>query len=253
MIEVAIKAAKLAGEALEYYFETLLEKEEKEDKSIVTKADLEADKIILREIKEKFPDHNILSEETGSSDNGSEYTWVIDPLDGTMNFSRGLPVFATSIALFKGKEPVLSTVYNPITKSLYQAESGKGAFLNGERVQVSDVQELPKSIVTLGRARDAASKEKTLDLYNKLYFKVYSQRILGSSAMELSWVASGVLEAFVSMGLKKWDVAGGILLVIEAGGKVTDFSGVALSDEDPYFLASNGKVHRELLDVLKNP
>lgn len=251
-LEVAIKAARLAGETLEYYFETLIEKEEKEDKSIVTKADLEADKIILKEIKENFPDHNILSEETGLVDNGSDYVWVIDPLDGTTNFSRGLPVFATSLALFKSEEPVLSVVYNPITNSFYQAEVGKGAFLNGEKIQVSDVETLPKSIVTLGRARGDADKETTLDIFNKLYLKLSSQRILGSSALELSWVASGRLEGFISIGLKKWDVAGGLLLVSEAGGKITNFAGDSITDTDTNFVASNGKIHEELLEALKS-
>ena len=250
-LEVAVKAAKIAGETLEYYFETLIEKEEKEDKSIVTKADLEADKIILKEIKEKFPDHNILSEETGLVDNGSEYDWVIDPLDGTTNFSRGLPVFATSIALFNSKEAVLSVVYNPITNSLYHAEAEKGAFLNGERIKVSDAENLSKAIVTLGRARDAENKEKTLDIFNKLYFKAYSQRIMGSSALEICWVAAGRLEGFISVGLKKWDVSGGTLIVKEAGGKITNFSGQELSEEDKYFVATNGRIHKELLDILK--
>jgi|SRR3989344_1933734 len=249
-LEVAVKAAKIAGETLEYHFETFLEHELKEDKSIVTKADLDADKIILKEIEDNFPDHNILSEEGGLIDKESDYTWLIDPLDGTTNFARGVPHFSTSIALQKNEEIQVSVVYNPITNSLFHAEKNTGTYWNEEKVKVSEIDSLEKSIITTGRARDSKSKEKTLDIYNKLYFKVYSQRIMGSSAIELAWVASGRLESFISVGLKRWDVAGGLLLVTEAGGKVTDFKGEKLNPNDSYFVASNGRIHRELLDIL---
>ncbi|OGY25090.1 MAG: hypothetical protein A2Z11_04565 [Candidatus Woykebacteria bacterium RBG_16_43_9] len=251
MIEVAIKAAKLAGEKLEYYFETILEHEEKDDKSLVTKADLDAEKIILELLKENFPTHKILSEETGEIGGGSDYTWLIDPLDGTLNFTRGLPNFATSIALVKGETPLLSVVYNPVTKSLYHAQSGEGAFWNDERIKVSDVKDPNKAIITLGRARDEQNKKKTLEILNKLYFKTH-QRIIGSSTLELAWVAAGKTEGFISVGLKGWDVMGGLLLVEEAGGKITDYQGETLGEDKQYFIASNGKIHEELLDILRS-
>ena len=251
-LDVALKAATLAGERLEYYFETSLEHHEKEDKSPVTKADLEADEIIIKELKAVTPQYNILSEESDEINNNSEYTWVVDPLDGTTNFSRGLPVFATTLALIKGDDIVLAVTYNPITNSKFSAQSGKGALWNGERMKVSSEENFEKSIVTLGRARDEESKKKTLSTFNSIYFNSH-QRILGSSALELAWVASGRTEAFVCIGLNNWDVAAGILLVKEAGGKITNFDGkdIVLS-RDKDFLATNGKIHDELLQQIKN-
>ncbi|OGY26886.1 MAG: hypothetical protein A2864_00355 [Candidatus Woykebacteria bacterium RIFCSPHIGHO2_01_FULL_39_12] len=248
-LETAIKAAKLAGERLEYYFETIIEHEEKEDKSLVTKADLEAEEIIVKTLKEAFPSHNIFSEESGDLGIKSDYTWVLDPLDGTLNFTRGLPIFATSIALVKDNHPLLSVTYNPVIKSLYYSEKGKGAFWNEERMRVSDNKDPFKAIITIGRARDIKNKEKTNEILNKVYFKTH-QRILGSSALELAWLAAGRTEAFISVGLKNWDVYGGLLLVEEAGGKITDFQGRPLGDDKQYFLASNGKIHEEFLSIL---
>lgn len=251
MLETAIKAAKLAGEKLEYYFETILEHEEKADKSFVTKADTEADQIIIDLIKKNFPEHQILTEENGSIGGQGEYLWVVDPLDGTLNFTRGLPMFSTSIAVVKENEPVVAVVYNPITNSLFTAEKGKGAFWNGEKIQVSEINSVEEAIVSMGRARDSDNKEKTLGIYNKFYPKLKSQRVLGSAALELAWVASGRLEGFVSVGLKKWDCFAGILLVKEAGGKVTDFSGKDWTSEETHFVASNSKIHQGLLKIIQ--
>ncbi|MEX0616403.1 MAG: inositol monophosphatase [Candidatus Woykebacteria bacterium] len=251
-LEVAIKAAKIAGETLEYHFETLLERKQKEDKSLVTKADLEADDIIIKEIKENFPTHAILSEEKGLIDGDEKYLWVIDPLDGTTNFARGIPVFSTSIAFLEEGEAKISVVYNPVTNSLFTAEKDNSAYWNGEKLQVSEISDLSKSLVSIGRARDVENKEKMSGIFNKLYFKISSQRILGSAALELAWVASGRLEGFISVGLQNWDVAGGLLLVSEAGGKITNFNGDSLGKDDKHFVASNGRIHNELLETLKS-
>lgn len=252
MLETAIKAAKLSGEKLEYYFETILEKEEKEDKSFVTKADTEADEIIISLIKENHPGHQILTEENGLIGEKSEFTWVIDPLDGTLNFTRGIPIFSTSIAVLQNDIPVIAVVYNPITNSLYCAEKGKGATWNGEKMSVSDIASLDSSIVSMGRARDSENKSRTLEIYNKFYHQLKSQRVLGSAALELAWVASGRLEGFISVGLKGWDCFGGVLLIEEAGGKLTDFSGKPWGSTCSHFVASNGKVHEGLLGIINS-
>lgn len=252
MLETAIKAAKLAGEKLEYYFETLLEHEEKADKSFVTKADTEADQIIIDHIQANFPSHQILTEENGTIGEESEYIWVVDPLDGTLNFTRGIPFFCTSIAVVHKGEPIVSVIYNSVTRSLFQAEAGKGAFLNGEKITVSEISDTKDAIVSLGRARDPENKIKALSFYNKIYHALKSQRILGSAALELAFVASGRLEGFISVGLQGWDCFGGVLLVKEAGGQVTDFSGKDWSNQDKYFLASNGRIHDQVLALLRN-
>jgi len=250
MLETAITAAKLAGETLEYYFETVFEHEEKDDKSVVTKADLEADKVIIKTIQAKFPNHSILTEENGLIGKESRFKWIIDPLDGTLTFSRGIPIFAVSIALQEDAETKLAVVYNPAIKSLFQAEKGRGAFWNEERVAVSTRDWQSDVVVTLGRGWGQKEKEKTFEIYKKLFYKAKSERIFGSAALELAWVASGRTEAFVSVGLKNWDVLAGLLLVSEAGGKITDFAGKEITDESQYIVASNGKIHEELLEVI---
>ncbi len=252
MIETAIKAAKMAGEKLEYYFETILEKEEKEDKSFVTKADREADEIIINLIKETYPNHQIVTEENGTLGDKNEYSWFVDPLDGTLNFTRGLPIFATSIAVVRNAEPIAAVIYNPITNSLYTAEKGKGAFWNGERILVSETTELKDSIVSMGRSRSPENKEKALGFYNRFYHQLKSQRVLGSSALELAWVAAGRLEGFISVGLNSWDFFGGVLLVQEAGGLVTDLDGKPWSSACTHFLASNGRIEKDLLRVINS-
>lgn len=250
-LDVAIKAAKKAGEILDHHFETALEHEHKEDKSIVTKADIESDEVVIAEIQKSFPDHQIHSEERGVVGDNSEFVWAIDPLDGTMNFVRGIPIFSTSIALLKEDDPIVAVIYNPVTKSLFTAEKGEGAFWNEERMTVSNTKELANSVVSIGRARDKDNKQKTLAIYNKLYFNILSQRVLGSAALELAYTASGRLEGFISVGLKKWDVAAGILLISESGGKITDYEGGSVDNEQIHFVATNGRIHDELLDILK--
>ena len=191
-----------------------------------------------------------MTEENGVIGGEAEYLWVIDRLDGTLNFTRGLPMFSTSIAVVKENEPVVAVVYNPITNSLFTAEKGKGAFWNGEKIQVSEINSVEEAIVSMGRARDSDNKEKTLGIYNKFYPKLKSQRVLGSAALELAWVASGRLEGFVSVGLKKWDCFAGILLITESGGKVTDFVGKNWTSEETHFIASNGRVHDKLIEII---
>lgn len=252
MLETAIKAAKLAGEKLEYYFETILEHEEKDDKSFVTKADKEADQLIIDLVNKKFPTHQILTEENGTLGEENEYLWVVDPLDGTLNFTRGIPIFSTSIAVVKNNRPVAAVVYNPITDSLFTAEVGNGAFWNGERMQVSEIDKIEEAIVSMGRARDNENKQKTLEIYTKFYSKLKSQRVLGGAALELAWVAAGRLEGFVSVGLKKWDSFAGVLLVTEAGGKISDFSGQDWGPETTHFIASNERVHQDLISIVNS-
>src|SRR3989304_5343609 len=250
MIETAIKAAKLAGEKLEYYFESSLEHYEKEDKSIVTRADLEADEIIINEIEARFPSHQILSEEKGEVGSKSDYLWIIDPLDGTHNFARGIPIFCTSIALIYKREAIVSVVYYPPTNALFTAEKGKGAYWNGERIQVSDPSDLSKTLVSLGRGKETKDKQEMLKIINSLHEKVGSIRLLMSASLELAYVAEGRIDAFAVLGLKSWDFIGGLLLVEEAGGKATDFTGKKWNLDSTYVLASNGKIHDQLLETL---
>ncbi len=251
MLETAIETAKAAGAVLANYFEmTGLERELKDDKSFVTKADKEAEAIIVGSITRHYPDHGILGEEGADVNPEAEYQWVIDPLDGTSNFVNGIPIFAVSIGILHQGKPFIGVVYNPITESLYAAEKGKGATYNGKSIAVS-AQAAGDGIVTFGPGRKESARFLKLFVTAKeTHFK--SVRFLGSTALELAYVARGGTEAFVCIGLSLWDFAAGKLLVTEAGGMVTDYDGNEADVKENYFIASNGAAHQNALNLVKS-
>ena len=248
MIDTAIVAAKKGGEVLSRYFEMVgLEWELKDDKSFVTKADEEAEQAIVSHIREQYPDHGFLGEEGSHTKTDAEYVWVIDPLDGTKNFLNGIPLFAVSIALLRRREVIAAVVYNPTTRSLYAAERGRGATYNGKKITVSK-QPAEMGIVTFGPGQKDKETLNRFFAASENFFK--SKRYLGATALELGYVARGGTEAFVCIGLKKWDYAAGALLVSEAGGTLTDYKGGAWNIEENYFLASNGVAHDALMKLV---
>lgn len=247
LLETATSAAQKAGDILLRYFETSVRREVKEDKSFVTAADTEAEAAIIAEIKKSFPDHSILSEESGAERQDSPYEWVIDPLDGTANFINGIPLFAVSIAALKDGIPVAGVIFQPVGNSLYVAEKGKGTYWNGKRVRVSNGDK-EHAVITF----DPGKKQK--DILNALFAHaerfVKSKRYLGCAALSLAFVARGGTEGVFFLGLNKWDFAAGVLLVEEAGGQLTDFSGAPWTfGSNDFFIASNGKVHNDLLQL----
>lgn len=250
-LETAIKAALEAGKVLEKYFETEILKEFKEDKSIVTRADKEAENIIKKIIEDTFPDHSILGEETGLTKNKSVYTWHIDPIDGTRNFANGIPLFAVSIALVYQDKVKVGVVYNPATRSLFYAEEGKGAYFHDKRIFVSkDAPE--QAIVTIAPGRRKTDGE----LFRELYYHIKkdvarSSRDLGCTAVELAYVARGGIEANIQLGLETYDFAAGVLLVEEAGGMITRLDGSAWRFPENEFIASNGIFHDKLVEAVK--
>jgi myo-inositol-1(or 4)-monophosphatase len=241
MRDVAIEAAKKGGEVLAKYFEmTGLEREVKDDTSFVTKADKEAEAVIVDVIRAAFPDHGILGEEGADVNPDARFKWIIDPLDGTSNFVNGIPLFAVSIAVADGGDPVVAVVYNPVTNSLYVAEKGKGATYNGRPARVSD-EPANQGTVSFGPAKKEKNRARRMVVATGEAFK--SARILGCCALELAYISRGGTEAFVCLDLKKWDYAAGVLLVREAGGKVTDMEGNDCTLAETYFVASNGVAH----------
>ncbi|MDO8259899.1 MAG: inositol monophosphatase family protein [Candidatus Magasanikbacteria bacterium] len=252
--KIAVQAAKLAGE-------NLMEKFKKFDRGttefkahheIVTKADLASEKIILKLIKNNFPGHQILSEESGDNHKQSDYLWIIDPLDGTTNFSMHHPLFSISIGVaFKG-EIVLGVVYSPYLNELFVAEKGKGATMNNKKIKVSKIGKKDKALNTFCHGRNNSDIEISLDYmrYQKLHG--FDCRQIGSAAIELAHIACGRIESSVIPGANPWDVAAGVLLVREAGGKVTDFAGKKWTIKSYGMAASNGLVQGEILRVLKN-
>ncbi len=252
-LEVAIEAAREAGKILEKYFETGILREEKEDESIVTAADRESEDTIKKIIGRAFPDHSTLGEETGHTHNSGEHTWHIDPIDGTRNFANGIPLFAVSIALEHKNMIIVGVVYNPATRSLFYAEKGKGAYLNGIKINVSN-DDCAHSIITAGKGRKTEDRQLTRNLLHDLpeRCKGLSVRDIGCSALDLAFVARGGLEAAFQLGLNSYDFAAGVLLVEEAGGKITNIDGSAWAFPGNYMIASNSVVHDMMVAEAKN-
>ncbi|MBI4707830.1 MAG: inositol monophosphatase [Candidatus Omnitrophica bacterium] len=218
----------------------------------VTRADKEAEQIILKTIKHKFPDHHFLAEESIKEVDTGEYRWIIDPLDGTTNFIHEYPVFSVSIALEYKSDVVLGVVYDPLRDELFTAEKGKGAFLNGKPLRVSLISDLSKSLVATGFPfRKKELIDPYLDLFKNIFHRVSDIRRAGSAALDLAYLASGRCDGFFEIGLSPWDIAAGSLLITEAGGIITDFGG----GQDYLFtgniVSGNRVLHGEILKEVK--
>lgn len=246
--EVAISSAKKAGEILKENFGKVKNIKKKGKTQLVSNVDLEAEKIIIESIKKYFPEHSILSEETPQL-NESEYTWIIDPLDGTHNFVKNIPIFGTSIALAYRNEVILGVIYFPLDNRLYWAEKGKGVYLNNQRLKVS-LRKLSESTCVYDSSIRYNPEEMALLLKN-LSTKIFNIRMFGSTAEHLSMLAEGKIEIDIEFNDKPWDFAAGALMVKEAGGEFTDFEGNPWSLKMPNYLASNGIVHQETLQIIR--
>jgi myo-inositol-1(or 4)-monophosphatase len=249
--EHAIEIAKKAGSLLLDGFssKTSISNQSSDPRHLVTRFDLESEKLIIDAIRKKYPEHNILSEETGYIDNKSHYTWIVDPLDGTRNFVSKNPFFSISIALLYKREIVIGVIYAPVLDELYTTEKGKGAFLNGHRVSVSEVKDIKKSFIVSCEGSDKRIT-RSVRLFQGIRPLVIDMRKLGSAALESAWVASGRAEAYVVTKINPWDIAAGILLVEEAGGRVTDFRGKKWNLKRSDLILSNGKIHDLLLSIV---
>ncbi len=245
----ALLAAKRAGKALLRYYGKKNSVRQKQNKTLVARADIEANKVVIGTIKKSFPNHSILSEETGFEDNKSDYKWVIDPLDGTHNFLRQIPFFGTSIALEHKGEIVLGVLHFPILKMTAIAEKGKGAFVNGKRISVSGKKSLYHAFVLFEYSY--ASRKNGVQFLKKLIGKVINIRIYGCAVYTLLLVACGRADGFVILSTNEWDIASGFLIVKEAGGKITNLRGEKWDFKDKKYIVSNGKVHNELLKFVK--
>jgi myo-inositol-1(or 4)-monophosphatase len=257
MIINTLRAAAEAGvrEMQRYFNHPDLKKTVKDGgiNDLVTEADHAADKAIITTIKAAYPDHFILSEETGNMASTSEYKWIIDPIDGTINFAHGIPICCVSVGVEKDGEMIAGMVYCPFINEIYFAEKGNGAFLNDQPIAVSDETDIKHACLVTGfpyTYLDAPNGP--LQVFDRLVRKGVPVRRLGSAAIDLCWVAAGRFEGFFEHKLNAWDSAAGFLLVKEAGGNVTDFAGNAYSPYQPHIAASNGKIHEDLLKVVNN-
>ena len=221
--------------------------------NLVTQADEEAERLILDGLRESFPDHAILAEESGASAAQSDYTWVVDPLDGTTNFAHGYPIFAVSMALRGPGGLLLGVVYDPLRNECFTARRGGGTLLNGEPVRVSQETELGRALLATGFAYDRHTASSNTAAFFHVLRRAQGLRRAGAAALDLAYVACGRLDGFWERGLYPWDVAAGILLVREAGGKATDYGGDEESEslyQGSFVVLSNGQRHDEMLAVL---
>lgn len=212
--------------------------------------DKDVDRLIIAEIKRHYPHHSLLTEESGFLQGDPDWLWIVDSLDGTGNFANFNPFFSVCIALMHKNELLLGTIYAPAIDEFYFAEKGKGAYLNGGRIRVSDITDLSQSYIFYceGGEKD---RSKTGKIISRVYPHVMDMRKLGSAGLEIAWVAAGRGEAYLTTKIEPWDVAPGVLLIQEAGGGVTDFHGDSWKLQTSDLLFSNGKVHQELLDLIK--
>lgn len=254
-LRAAISAARAAGKVIMRHYGHLHHIRVKSARlGIVTEADFAAQRKIKAVIKNAFPKAEFLAEEDKKHPKVSNSElWVVDPLDGTKNFSRGLKLFAVSIALVKNKEPVLGVIFDPCTNDLFCAEKGKGAFLNGKRINVSKVGDMREAFFDIPLSIREGMRAKGLLVLKKLIGKLGPLRILGAAAPRLAFIASGRLDAYIEHGAYPWDIIAGVLILQEAGGMVTDEKGAPFplfSSDRQTIVASNGKIHAQIIREL---
>ncbi len=238
--------ARDAGALLMNYF-LHVTVEYKGEADLVTEADRASETLIRQRIRKLWPTHDILGEEEGLIDTGSDYRWYVDPLDGTTNFAHGFPMFCVSMALeHKGKR-IAGVIYDPTRDEMFTAEQGRGAYLNQKPMHVSNIKNLAESLVATGFPSHKRHQNPNIHFYHQITLRTHGVRRAGSAALDLCYVASGRLDGFWEFNLNPWDTAAGVLIVQEAGGIVTDFSGGPFQIDSRETVASNGLLHQALL------
>ena len=244
--------AREAGALLLDFFHRRVKIEYKGDADLVTEADRSSEKLILERIRAHWPSHEVVGEEGARIETGSNYRWYVDPLDGTTNFAHGFPVFCVSLGLAFRDKREAAVVYDPTRDELFAAERSRGAFLNGRKIEVSKTPKLAQSLVATGFPSHKRHKNPNIYFYHQLTLRTHGVRRAGSAALDLASVACGRFDGFWEFNLNAWDTAAGILIVEEAGGKVTGLQGRELAITDRDVVATNGLIHSELLDEFEN-
>jgi len=251
-LKTAIAASKAAGKIiLAHYGKVGIVRTKSARLGVVTKTDVSAQKKIKKVIRKVFPKAEFLAEEDKEHPMVSDLMWVVDPLDGTKNFTRGIKSFSVSIALIYKKKPIMGVVFDPNTGDLFYAEKGKGTFLNGKRAHVSSVSKTEDGIFNIALPRRAKTRTQNYILFKKMFETMGSLRNLGTAALQMSLIAAGRFDAYLEYGLYPWDCAAALIILTEAGGKATDTKG------NPFdmfaktaLVASNGKLHKQILREL---
>lgn len=252
--KVLFEATHEAGKIILKYFQGEFAVDNKEGiNNLVTEVDKHSEKCIIDIIKTHYPYHSIISEEVGELMQDSDYQWIIDPIDGTVNFAHGIPLCCVSIGLKYKEDLLLGVVYNPMMNELFFAEKGKGAFLNDNPIHVSTKSDFRKACLVTGFPyKWPNTSEHPIKVFERFILEGLPVRRLGSAAIDLCWVACGRFDGFWEYNLSSWDVAAGYLIVQEAGGIITNFDGDPYSVFDKQTLATNGHIHNEMLRLIKN-
>lgn len=251
-LTTAVEAVVRAGDVMLEKFGTDVRVDMKGAIDLVTEVDVAIEREFRAMIAERFPDHLVFGEEMGGSATAPEgLCWVFDPIDGTTNFAHGLPIFCSSLALEVNGEAQIAAVYDPTRKELFTAERGGGAFLNGKPMRVSSQDTLLESVLVTGFPYDVHSRvAEIVGLFGQFVGRARAVRRLGSAAIDLCYVAAGRLDGFWERDLNAWDISGGALLVHEAGGTLSNFRGEAFSSRGRDVVASNGRIHPAMLEVI---
>ncbi len=251
-LETAVDIAREAGALLANYFERRVPFELKGEFDLVTEADRASERLVVERLRSYFPSHTIVAEEGGGTEQSSEYRWFVDPLDGTTNFAHGFPMFNVTLGLERAGELVAGVVYDPIRQEMFTAERGAGAYLNNRRVHVSAARRLADSLASTGFPSRKRHHNINIHFYYQLAMASHGVRRTGSAALDLAYVACGRLDFFWEFGLKPWDMAAGILLVQEAGGRVSDMRGGLHSvTASEHLLAGNSALFEEVLVIFQ--
>ena len=251
MLNFATRVARDAGRLLGDRVGTTIDIDHKGSINLVTDVDLASEKLIRQAISTYYPRHEILAEEGGLSESNSEYRWIVDPLDGTTNYAHGYPMFCVSIALECKGEVVVGVVYDPMRDELFSAEQGGGAALNNRPIHVSKTADLMQGLLSTGFPYDIkTSKMTNLDHWANFAMNAQALRRDGAAALDLCYVACGRFDGFWELNLSPWDTAAGALIVAEAGGRVTNFTGGPFSNYKTEVVASNGLIHDRMIEVL---
>ncbi len=246
--QVAIIAAKKAGAILKKHYGKKIPGVRSKGTSLVTDVDIWCNEAIIGEIRKNFPEHNIISEESKQKKTPSEYTWFVDPVDGTHNFIRGLPLFGTTIAVAKNDKVIVGVIYLPVFNKLYVAEKGKGAWCNGKRIRVSKRKELDFSFLLFDSS--SSTRKKKLKFMHSISTHLFNERVLGCAVCATAYVADGSADALMFFSTNSWDISAGFLLIEEAGGTITDFKGNAWTPYQGNYVASNGVLHRTMMKLI---
>jgi myo-inositol-1(or 4)-monophosphatase len=252
-LKAAIRAARVAGKIQKRFYGRVknIQFKSANQLNLVTEIDRLCEKTVFSLLKEKYPLFNYWGEESGLGNTKSGHTWLVDPLDGTTNYTHGYPFFCCSIALLKSREPIVGVVYDAMRDECFTAEKDRGAFLNGKRIHVSNTRRLSDSLVCTGFAYRVLETHYNFDNFKQFVLKARGVRRDGSAALNLAYLAAGRFDGFWERGVQAWDISAGVLLIREAGGKVTDISGGPWKLHGENAIASNGIIHKQIFEILK--